>query len=430
MTQTLALLTSAPHRVLFLPGTLQLALAMGCWLALLLGAMGSLPTLPETVISAPAAHGWLMLYGIFPFFVFGFLFTAVPNWLEVPGPARADYLAVAIPMALGALLFYPGLYLPALAILAVALHLLGWVAALGALWRLLLAPPRQPPQQAAGTPHSIRPTGMIQLVPAASIDRRHARVALLACSMGALGEAAFLTWMLTDVPFALRLSASLGVWGFLTPLFLAVCHRMIPWFTSRVVQHHALFRPTGALWVMAAACLTHAALETADLQAWLWVPDAPLAVLAGWLARRWHSADAYRVRLLAMLHISFPWAGLAFTLYGIDSLARLLDTGWDLGHAPQHALGIGFFASMLFAMASRVSLGHSGRRLEADRLTWAVFWLVQLAAVLRILPELPPGYFPRHLSALSALTWLTASVAWAYRYAPFYWRARIDGKPG
>lgn len=430
MARTLATLTSAPHRVLFLPGATQVVLVMLYWLTVLLSSSGIEPAPPAPAVSALAAHGWLMLYGIFPFFIFGFLFTAVPNWLEAPRPTRAEYLAVALPMALGALLFYPGLYLPALVAAAVGLHLLGWIAALRVLWRLLAASPHPPPAQAAVTPRVPGPMRVVQAVPAQPIDRRHARAALLACTLGALGEAAFLYWLLTDAARALQLAESLAVWGFLAPVFLAVCHRMIPWFTSRVVQHYALFRPTGALWGMVAACLAHATLEVADLWAWLWVADGTLAVLAWWLALRWHSTDAYRVRLLAMLHIAFLWAGLAFALYGLDSLAGLIGTGWNLGHAPLHTLGIGFFASMLLAMASRVSLGHSGRKLEADRLTWTLFWLVQLTALLRVLPEwVPPLANPAWMIP-SALAWVAAFSLWAWRYAPFYWRARVDGKAG
>ena len=67
------------------------------------------------------------------------------------------------------------------------------------------------------------------------------------------------------------------------------------------------------------------------------------------------------------------WGGTAFALYGADSLLRLAGTSGTLGLAPVHALGIGFFAAMLLAMATRVSLGHSGRPLKADGLVWALF---------------------------------------------------------
>lgn len=430
MASTLATLSAAPHRVLFLPGAAQLVLVLAYWSAVLLGGMGMAPALADTAVPALAAHGWLMVYGTFPFFIFGFLFTAVPNWLGRPPLKRRDYLPVAIPMALGALLFYPGLHSTALAAGGVGLHLLGLAAALRVLWRLLNATWHPAPSQTSTAPPSPGPMRVVQSVPAAATDRRHARVAFLACTLGALGDASFLYWLVSGEPLAWRLAESLGLWGFLAPIFLAVCHRMIPWFTSRVVQDYAMYRPSAALWLMLAASLAHAALEMADLRAWLWLADGTLAGLTGWLALRWYDRGIHRVRLLAMLHYGFPWVVLACTLYAIDSLGLLMGAQWSLGRAPLHALGIGFFASMLLAMATRVSLGHSGRKLEADGLSWTAFWLLQATALARLLPELFSALDRPTWIILSAAGWLAAFVPWVLRYGPFYWQARVDGKAG
>ena len=43
------------------------------------------------------------------------------------------------------------------------------------------------------------------------------------------------------------------------------------------------------------------------------------------------------------------------------------------GLAPLHTFAIGFFASMVLGMASRVTLGHSGRPLVLDNFTWLLF---------------------------------------------------------
>jgi uncharacterized protein involved in response to NO len=109
----------------------------------------------------------------------------------------------------------------------------------------------------------------------------------------------------------------------------------------------------------------------------------------------------------------------------------LLVTGMDyLGRVPLHALGIGFFTGMVVAMASRVTLGHSGRALEADDLTWRVLFGVNIAAVLRIAAEFTPGMAGGILNALAAATWLLSFLLWAWLYAPMYVRRRVDGKSG
>ncbi|MDO8276104.1 MAG: NnrS family protein, partial [Serpentinimonas sp.] len=62
------------------------------------------------------------------------------------------------------------------------------------------------------------------------------------------------------------------------------------------------------------------------------------------------------------------------------------DRPWTLG--AMHAITMGFMGSLLLAMVTRVSCGHSGRTLVADRLVWGLFWLLQLATVLRVVADL------------------------------------------
>ncbi|MEW5768983.1 MAG: NnrS family protein [Pseudomonadota bacterium] len=389
-------LTAAPHRATFLPGALISVLAVAWWLADMESRRHGGGGLAPNALPGPLLHGWLMLYGLFPFFIFGFLFTAMPNWLNGSKIARPSYAATALLMATGTLLVF--LSPP----LGLALHLAGWATGLAALLRTL--------------------------VTAAPQDKRHAGIACAALGLGWLGDAALLAWLFGDLPDLLPWSTALGVWGFLTPLFLAVCHRMVPWFTSRVVPNYVVIRPYGALWAMLAACLAHAGLTATGHADLTWLAALPLAAIALWFSSRWGIARSFKVRLLAMLHIAFVWAGIAFLLFAADSLARFTGLAWSAGLAPLHALGIGFFSTMLVGMASRVSLGHSGRPLEADRATWWLFWLVQLAALTRMLPDLLP--LPDALFTVAGIVWLLAFGAWAWKFAPTYWRPRIDGRPG
>lgn len=80
--------TAAPHRVLFLPGFIQGVLVMLWWLPDMELRLAGGTGLVSAGSPVPLLHGWLMVYGLFPFFIFGFLFTAAPNWLSGPAIAR------------------------------------------------------------------------------------------------------------------------------------------------------------------------------------------------------------------------------------------------------------------------------------------------------------------------------------------------------
>lgn len=390
---------AAPHRVLFLPGALQGVLVMLWWLVDMAARQAGGSGLAQGGVPALLLHGWSMLFGFFPFFVFGFLFTAAPNWLSGPRIGRPAYLGAAAGMSLGVVSVYAGLPLVGL-----ALHLAGWLVGLAGLLTTLRG--------------------------SAEADKRHAWAAWTALAMGALAEATMLAGLLLERLDWWRGAFELVTWGCLVPLFLTVCHRMIPWFTSRVVPDYVLVRPYGLLWALWAGALLHAALAVGGWSHLTWSVDLSLAGLVLWLARRWDPVRGFRVRLLAMLHVAFLWAGASFLLHGLDGLAGLLGWDWSAGRAPLHGLGIGFFGAMLVGMASRVSLGHSGLALEADAATWRLFWLVQVAALLRMTPDLANGFGRDGLIPLAGGVWLVAFGWWAWKYAPLYWRPRADGKPG
>ena len=140
------------------------------------------------------------------------------------------------------------------------------------------------------------------------------------------------------------------------------------------------------------------------------------------------------MRMLAVLHVAFLWLGLAMSLYAVQSLLLLVSSGRThvLGLAPLHALTIGLLASIVLAMASRVTLGHSGRELVADGVTWALFLGFQATAVVRVLGDTALGAAlgAGYLYIGAAVIWLACYAAWAMKYSPVYWRPRVDHKVG
>jgi len=395
--------TAAPHRMMFLPGAFQAVLVMLFWFAELLGRTGLLAS-PPLVISANGAHVFLMLFGVFPYFIFGFLFTVYPRWMGGPVMAASRYVAVFVFLVTGMVLFYAGLFISHfLVALSLVLQLMGWGVALYSLFIVFRQAPKRGP---------------------------HERLLNLALAAGMLGIACFLAGIVSQAPLAFLLAREIGLWLFMMPVVFLVAHRMIPFFSQSVLINYIMVRPAWGPPLMVACAIGHAAFEIADLSAWRFLVDAPLAIAALHLSWVWQFRRSFHARLLAMLHIAFLWLGIAMALYAVQSLA-LLVTGTDyLGRAPLHALGIGFFTGMVVAMASRVTLGHSGRALEANDLTWRVLFGVNIAAVLRIVAEFLPGTVGGILNALAAAAWLLSFLLWGRLYAPMYLRPRIDRQPG
>lgn len=393
--------SAAPHRPMFLIGAVQLVLVMAVWFAELLSRQRGAP-LPFTIVST-WAHVLLMLYGLFIFFIYGFLLTVFPRWMGGAEVPRRRYMTVAVTAAVGMAFVYVGFFSARLVLAAgLLLHLLAWLGVIVTIAGVY----RRSPKRGA-----------------------HEALLIAALALGAFGVAAFMYGVLTDDARAFEIARAVGVWGFLTPVLLIVSHRMIPFFTHVVLPFTPMHRAGWSLAVFAGGSLLHGVFEFAGLPGPRLVVDAVLAWVALYHTVLWGFRRSFAARLLAMLHIAFLWFGIAMALYAAQAAFAL--AGDDiLGRAPLHALGIGFVTSTLIAMATRVTLGHSGRALAVQAPTWYLFLGVSAVALTRVAAELAPaGAYPT-LNLLAAAGWLICTVPWFARYAPIYWRPRIDRRPG
>lgn len=396
-----AFLLVAPHRPMFFSGGVLLLIAFALWMVEL-GARAGLVSTLAWPLPAGWLHALLVGSGVFPFFMFGFLLTAMPRWQGVGDLPKANWVRAWRVLASGWGLVIAGLWLPGLLLAGLVVVFVGWSMVSWVLWRVAQAP---------------------------RDDVVHARTVTMAILAGLPALAAWVVCVATGDGMWARIAINIAFWWSLLPVFIAVSHRMIPFFSSSVLADYVVVRPRWALVVLVGASLTHGALALAGQNALTWIVDAPAAAVALWLSWRWRMRPALGVPLLGMLHIGFAWLGVGFLLFAVQAVAASTGHFW-LGLAPLHALSIGFFASILLAMVSRVTLGHSGRPLKADRLTWGLFLGLQFVMILRLAADLVPWAMSAMLMFLAVTGWLVVFVAWSIRYLPIYWRPRVDGKPG
>jgi uncharacterized protein involved in response to NO len=220
------------------------------------------------------------------------------------------------------------------------------------------------------------------------------------------------------------------------PVYFTVAHRMFPFFAGNMVPGYKPWRPLWVLGVFWALALLHLAMELVHGYQGLWLADAPLFALAGtWLWHNWPRARTEGMRgqpaQRALLHVLFrgyAWLPVAMALYVVQSVMYALGQGFVLGRAPAHAMFIGFFGSLLVAMVTRVTQGHSGRPLELGGAAAFAFAALQLVAVLRIVAELVPDQMA--WQAAAAAGWLVAFAPWVLRSLHIYGTPRTDGRPG
>lgn len=202
--------------------------------------------------------------------------------------------------------------------------------------------------------------------------------------------------------------------------------RIIPMFTDNGAPGtpKAVVRPRNdkiALGVVVAAIAGWIAGVPGPLMAALaLMASAATAIrLAGWKPYR-----ALRVPLLWILHLSYAWIPIGFLMLGLAAL------GVGAASTAFHALAVGSMAGLIVGMITRTTLGHTGRKLVAGRAETCMYALIQLGAVTRVAAGMAPWEWRASLLAVSAACWALSFGLLLIVYAPYLWRARVDGKEG
>jgi len=401
------IVSAAPHRMMFLGGAVQLIIALFFWTIELTGRYTDLWQEPLLAIPSTSIHIYLMLFGIFPFFTFGFLMTTYPRWMSGPIVPGGSYIMTFFILVLGSFLFYAGTLLgKGLLIVGMLIHILGLSKGYHSLITVFNAVEGE--------------------------SKYHPFHLNLTLASAIIAEALYLVYIATESAFVYRFSYLTSFWLYLMPLLFIVAHRMLPFFTSGIVHNYTQHRPKWSIPVMWTGLVLHVLLELVEMQKFLFIPDSLLLFLGVYHTVLWGFTKSLGERLLAVLHISLLWFSIGMILHVVQSLFLLTTGELVLGRAPLHALAIGFLTSMVVAMGTRVSLGHSGRPLKMDGFTWTCFWGIQLTALIRICAEfeMHSTIFPFNLNIAAAIMWLAFLTPWAIKYGTIYMKPRIDGQPG
>ena len=396
-----AALLRAPHRAMFFVGAFALLANMAWWTYALAAGRYGLSFAPQPMPSA-WAHGFLMQYATLSPFIFGFLLTVFPRWMNQPEIPKRVYGSVfGLCLGGGVIVLVAHSGEPSLLPFGLAAMLTGWLVALTTLGKRLLR--NRATDYWAASCYGALVLGAVGLVLA------------LAFACGAPAS-------------LMHASVEVGTFGLLVPAYFTVAHRMVPFFSGNVIPGYRVTRPLWTLAVMWVLVLAHLVLDLMDLAAWRWTADVPLTglFLGQWLA--WQPWKAYRTGLLAVLYIALAWLPISFALFAADSIVIAWHGSSGMARAPLHALTIGFFASMLVGMVTRVTHGHSGRPLAMVPLAWIAFVGMQAAAVIRVVADATRQPSTGYL--LAAIVWLIVLLPWVVRSIGIYLMPRKDGRPG
>ena len=141
----------------------------------------------------------------------------------------------------------------------------------------------------------------------------------------------------------------------------------------------------------------------------------------------------FRLRPWITLGIPLLWSfhfAILFVWFGLIVLGiSYLQADVPLGHV-WHLLTIGGIGGIILAMISRVSLGHTGRPLAPPKIMFLAFFMISVAALLRVFGPLIMPEKAMIFYDISATCWFIAFGSFVVKYGPMLLSARADNHPG
>ena len=364
----------------------------GTWgvvaILLWLGELGGAITLPSAFDPA-AWHRHEMLFGFVGAAVSGFLLTAIPNWTG------------RLPIAGAPLLSLFGLWATArLAVLCSALIGL-WPAAILDVGLFVSLAAFAAREVIARKNRNLPVVGLVLLFGFAdAVDYLAAR-------------------HLVDPDLGWRGAISLVI------LMISVIGgRIIPSFTRNWMKKRGAARSLPAqpqnidLLVIGSVAIA--------LVFWLAFPDNRLTgamLILGAAAQalrlaRWGGHRTASDPLVLILHIGYAWLPVGLLLLGLSVAGSAVPRSAGI-----HALTAGAMTTIILAVMTRATLGHTGRELRAMPTTVVSYAFVTGGAMLRVAASLGLGPYALTLD-LAGTLWAAALLLFVISYGPILWRPR------
>lgn len=345
-------------------------------------------------------HAYEMIFGFCAAVVAGFLLTAVKNWTHLKTLEGYPLLGLLLTWLLARVFpFFPGVG-NALAIGAEAVFLL-WLGVV--ITRPLI--------QTKQWQHVAVVGKVLLLLPA-----------LLVFYLGLAGF--WLPGMGVGLYAALYL---------LLGLLLTLSRRVMPMFIERGLSNGFITcndlrvdRWSLVLFVIFALGDTSLQVSTHPLLSQMLALLAAIqAGLHGWRLAGWYHRGIWQKPLLWILLVGYISLILGFVLKAFTGL------GWVSNSTAIHAFAAGALGLVTLGMMARVSLGHTGRNVNAPPLVLSpIFGLAVAAVAARVLGvALLPGFYGFWILTAQML-WVAAFTLFACAYLPIWIKTRIDGGRG
>ena len=138
----------------------------------------------------------------------------------------------------------------------------------------------------------------------------------------------------------------------------------------------------------------------------------------------WFDILILKKPILLILYIGYLWLIVGYYTSAMAAQGQLIPS------IAIHAFTVGTMSVLIIGMMSRVSLGHTGRKIFASRLCILGYGCILTSAVVRFLGPLLQDVEYMQSITLAGGLWMASALLFVWEYARVLLKAREDGKPG
>ena len=370
---------SQPHQPFFILAFVNAIVSMFIFMLFMKGIVSS-------QISAINYHAYSLIYMLFTPAFLAFLFTTFPRFSGTDIIEKEKYMTAFWMVFIASILFQVGIFLSTtLVAIAMTLLFLGELLSVKILLNVYNS-----------SPHD---------------EKRDQEWILAGMGFGLFAH--LLAILSLWLPSLQQFSVQIAIYLYLFIVIFAVAQRMVPFFSHTTVQKNLeRFK------VIIGLIVLHVLLESTQENSSFLV-DLLLAYLIGKELWQWKLPLPNPNPLVWILITALYWVPLSFALASMSNLIALIN-GTNFLSLDIHVLALGFFFTMLIGFGTRVTLGHSGNQMHADRLTVILFYWTQLVVFMRILTSLAVANAWDFLLFfdLSLTVWMVMFGLWGSRFFP------------
>ena len=371
---------SQPHQPFFVLAFINAIVTMLLFMLSYKGII-SLTTAPSSF------HAYSLIFLVFTPAFLAFLFTTFPRFSGMPAIEKSLYLKVFGLFTVGTLLLLTG------AVTSLLVYKLGMVVLFAAhAWAIKI---------------------LMDIFRSSRAGDKHDTFWIfLAMGLGLVSHLLFVVSEFSGLPLY-NLPIQIGIYLYLFLVAFSVAQRMVPFFSHCPVE-----RNTSFLKVVFLLLTLHVTLEALHPHL-SFIADFILTYITAKELFRWKLPFPNPNPLLWILHISLYWIPVAFLFGGMSNVVSLIN-GTPFLFLDIHTLMLGFVFTILIGFGTRVTIGHSGNMMQADRWVTLLFNWTQVVVGVRLLTSMAAawGWNFMILFDISVTVWLILFILWAVRFFP------------